>query len=287
LVVEPKTLRIGTSSFTANGWRGAFYPKGLPEREYLSYYATKFDTIEVDSTFYRTPSKSTVQGWKDKTPDGFAFAAKVPQVITHEKVLVDCDAEFKEFLQTMDLLGGKLGSLLFQFGFFNTTAFLDVDDFLVRLRPFLKKLPKDHNFVVEIRNKYWLVPQFVEVLREHGVALALIDQSWVSRPWEIKEQIDLITADFTYVRLLGDRKAIQQQIGTWNTVIVDRSQERSEWVKFCRPIVRRGIRTYIYCNNHYAGFAPATVESFRELWSEKGLPQQGKPQPMRQGSLFE
>ena len=102
---ESGALRIGTSAFTANGWRGTFYPEGLPEREYLTFYATKFDTVEVDSTFYRTPSMATVQGWRDKTPNGFVFAAKVPQVVTHEKVLVDCDKEFNQFVLTIDLLG--------------------------------------------------------------------------------------------------------------------------------------------------------------------------------------
>ncbi len=78
-------LRIGTSAFTAAGWPGTFYPEGLPEREYLTFYATKFDTVEVDSTFYRTPALTTVQGWYSKTPKDFLFAAKVPQVITHER----------------------------------------------------------------------------------------------------------------------------------------------------------------------------------------------------------
>ncbi len=108
-------LRIGTSAFTAAGWPGTFYPEGLPEREYLTYYATKFDTVEVDSTFYRTQSLQTVKGWNAKTPTGFLFAAKVPQIITHEKVLVNCEAEFYEFLKVMDTLGEKLGPLLFQF----------------------------------------------------------------------------------------------------------------------------------------------------------------------------
>src|SRR5580692_9763942 len=95
-------LRIGTSAFTAAGWPGTFYPEGLPEREYLTYYATKFDTVEVDSTFYRIPAKTTVKGWYAKTPPRFLFAAKVPQVVTHEKVLVDCDAEFEQFTEVMD-----------------------------------------------------------------------------------------------------------------------------------------------------------------------------------------
>ena len=66
-------LRIGTSAFTAAGWPGTFYPKWIPERDYLSFYATKFDTVEVDSTFYRTPALTTVQGWYSKTPSGFIF----------------------------------------------------------------------------------------------------------------------------------------------------------------------------------------------------------------------
>ena len=112
-------LRIGTSSFTAAGWSGPFYPPELKPREYLTYYATKFNTVEVDSTFYATPSVSTVNGWRDKTPEGFIIAAKVPQVITHEKVLLDCEPEFVEFVDTMRLLGDKLGSLVLQFPYFN------------------------------------------------------------------------------------------------------------------------------------------------------------------------
>ena len=156
-----------------------------------------------------------MQGWLKQTPEGFIFAAKIPQIITHENVLVDCDAEFKEFMEVMDLLGEKLGPLLFQFGYFNKKAFLGVNDFLARLRPFLKKLPKDHKFALEIRNKNWLVPQFIEALRERGVALALIDQSWMPRPAQWFEKFDLITADFTYVRWLGDRKGIEEQTKVW------------------------------------------------------------------------
>jgi len=81
-------IYLGTSSFTASGWEGNFYPTGLKAREFLSYYATKFSTVEIDSTFYGTPSAATVTGWYEKTPADFLFAAKVPQIITHEKVLL-------------------------------------------------------------------------------------------------------------------------------------------------------------------------------------------------------
>jgi uncharacterized protein YecE (DUF72 family) len=262
-------LRIGTSAFTAAGWESTFYPPGMKPADYLTYYATKFNAVEVDSTFYRTPSKATVQGWDKKTPPGFLFAAKVPQVITHEKVLVNCDPEFKEFVDVMDNLGDKLGPLLLQFGYFNKKAFVGVNDFLARLRPFLKILPKGHKFAVEIRNKNWLVPQFVETLRERGVALALIDQSWMPRPAEWFEKFDPITADFTYVRWLGDRKGIEEQTKTWDKTIVDRRADLSEWAEILGKVHKRRIQILAFANNHYAGYGPGTVEQFRELWRKQ------------------
>ncbi len=262
-------IRVGTSAFTAAGWEGTFYPKGLAAREQLTYYATQFDTVELDNTFYRTPAIATVQGWYAKTPPGFVFAAKVPQVITHEKVLVDCDADLKHFLETMDELKEKLGPLLFQFGYFNKSKFKSGAEFVARLKPFLKKLPKGRQFAVEIRNKYWLDARFADLLREHGVALALIDQSWMPRPWEMKEKFDLITADFTYVRWLGDRKGIEEQTKTWDKTIIDREAEITEWVRILKLVVARGIKAFAWANNHYAGHAPDTVKLFRQLYDKK------------------
>ncbi len=103
----------------------------------------------------------------------------------------------------MDILGPKLGPMVFQFPFFDRWKFPKQDGFLVVLAPFLKKLPADHKFAIEIRNKKWLDAKFADVLREYNVALALTDTSFVPRPWEMKEQFDLITADFVYVRWLG------------------------------------------------------------------------------------
>jgi uncharacterized protein YecE (DUF72 family) len=259
-------IHIGTSAFTAAGWETAFYPAGMKPADYLTYYATKFGTVEVDSTFYRTPSVATVNGWARKVPEGFLLAAKVPQVITHESVLQDCDDDLEHFLETMDLMGNKLGPLLFQFGYFNRTVFRSSGDFLARLEPFLAKLPNGYKFAVEIRNKNWLSKAFFDLLRAHKVAYALIDQSWMPRPSEIFEKFDPITADFTYIRLLGDRKGIEKQTKIWDRVIVDRSRELMGWVNVCQRVVRRGVTTYVYVNNHYAGFAPATVEQFEKLW---------------------
>ncbi len=87
------SLLLGTSSFTANGWRGTLYPRGLKAADYLAYYAEHFSTVEIDSTFYACPAERTVANLGARVPEGFVFAVKVPQVITHEKVLRDCGAE--------------------------------------------------------------------------------------------------------------------------------------------------------------------------------------------------
>ena len=97
-------LRIGTSAFTAEGWEGTFYPKGIAAREQLTYYATQFDTVELDNTFYRTPASSTVKGWYAKTPPGFVFAAKVPQLCGDE-IYVATRSEGQCFRTVLDFVG--------------------------------------------------------------------------------------------------------------------------------------------------------------------------------------
>jgi uncharacterized protein YecE (DUF72 family) len=258
-------MRLGTSAFTAAGWEGTFYPEGMKPADYLSHYAQQFDTVEVDSTYYRTPSAATVNGWNSKTPEGFLISAKVPQVITHEKVLLDCHKEFEEFVGRMRLLGEKLGVLLLQFPYFNKKAFPSGDAFLERLAPFLKSLPDDVRFALEVRNKYWLGPKLSGLLRERGVALALIDHPWMPRPAELFERADPLTADFTYIRLLGDRKGIEEKTKTWDKVIVDRSSELREWANVCYKISARGVAIFAYANNHYAGHAPETIRQLAKL----------------------
>jgi uncharacterized protein YecE (DUF72 family) len=261
-------LYLGTSSFTASGWEGNFYPAGMKQRDFLPYYATQFGTVEIDSTFYGTPRAATVTRWYEKTPPDFLFAAKVPQIITHEKVLVNCDAEFEEFVKTMDILGPKLGPMVFQFPSFDRWKFPKQDDFLAVLAPFLKKLPADHQFAVEIRNKSWLDARLADILREHSVALVLTDTSFVPRPWEMKEKFDLVTSDFAYVRWLGDRKGIEKQTTTWDKTIVDRQEDLRNWVELLRRLVgdKRVRKIVAYANNHYAGHGPGTVKQFWELW---------------------
>src|SRR5882762_4303382 len=276
---EPKIERrysspgilLGTSSFTADGWQGSFYPPGMKSRDFLSYYATQFATVEVDSTFYGCPSPPTVNNWAARTPEDFIFAVKIPQVVTHEKALVDCDSEFEEFVKTMDILGPKLGPTVFQFPLFERWKFPKQDHFLAVLVPFLKKLPTDHKFAVEIRNKTWLDARFADVLREHNVALALTDTSFMPRPWEMKEKFDLITADFCYVRWLGDRKRIEKQTTTWDKIIVDRTSDLKNWVEVFKSLASntKVLKIFAFSNNHYAGHGPATAQLFMDLWNTK------------------
>lgn len=228
-------------------------------------------TVEVDSTYYHTPSAATVTGWANKTPPGFLLAAKVPQVITHEKCLVDGDAEMTTFLDTMRIMGDKLGPLLLQFPFFNQGAFQSDEEFLARLKIFLANLTTEFRFALEIRNREWLTAEFLDLLRAHQIAYALTDQSWMPGPEKIFEKFEPITADFTYIRWLGDRKGIERVTKVWNRIIVDRTAQMTSWVDVCKKIQRRGVTIFGYFNNHYAGFGPESVRLFREMGAANGL----------------
>jgi uncharacterized protein YecE (DUF72 family) len=161
--------------------------------------------------------------------------------------------------------------LVLQFPYFNKKAFKSVGEFLPRLRFLMKRL-KDMptcRFAVEIRNKNWLDARFADLLREYNVALALTDQEWMPRPLEIFEKFDPITADFAYVRWLGDRKGIEQHTKVWDKVIVDRAPELGEWVEVFQKFVARNLKIFAYANNHFQGHAPATVKLFMDLWDKK------------------
>jgi uncharacterized protein YecE (DUF72 family) len=175
-VKAAQNIRLGTSGFTAAGWQGSFYPARMKSADFLSFYAEHFNTVEVDSTFYGTPSPNVVSSWASKTHAEFIFSARVSRVIAHEQLLLDCDLEFKQFVHTMRMLGEKLAPIVSQFPFFSRNVFKTQADFLGRLTAFLKKLPRDNKFAFEIRNKEWLDARLADLLRGHGVALVLQDR---------------------------------------------------------------------------------------------------------------
>ena len=236
--------------------------------EFLNYYSTKFKTVEIDSTYYGTPSAATVTGWYEKTTPDFIFAAKVPQVVTHDKVLVNCEAEFDEFIDRMHLLHEKLGPLVLQFPWFNKYE-IQADEFFRRLHLFPKRI-KDLptvRFAVEIRNKAWFDKRFTDLLREHNVALALTDLSNMPRPWELKDGLDLVTTDFVYVRWLGDRKGIEALTTTWDKTVIDRTDDLKNWAGLFRQFLSKNLKVYAYANNHYSGYGPGTVKLFWDTFS--------------------
>ncbi len=256
---------------------GSFYPATSKPKDFLPLYARRFDTVEIDSTFYRIPAARTVEQWRERTPPGFTFAAKVPQSITHEKMLVDVEQDMAAFLRVMDLLGDKLGPLMLQFPYFNRQKFRSLDFFLERLEPFLERLSKDYRWVVEVRNRNWLSEKLYAALRRHGVALALVDHAWMPRPAEVFETADPLTANFAFVRWIGDRKGIEEQTKVWDRTIIDRSGDLREWVKILTGVARRVDIMFAYANNHYGGFAPDTIELFRSLWPLGEIALPGNP----------
>jgi len=255
---------IGCSGWSYPDWSGPFYPEGMAADEYLSWYAGRFPIVEVDSTFYRIPSKGMVRGWRDKTPDGFRFALKVPQIITHQKQLRDCQAEVDAFVASLEPLGDKLTAALLQLGYFNLEAFASIDAFLEVLDRFLAHWPREVPLAVEVRNPRWVVPMLAEVLRDHNAALTLTAQTWMPRPAEVIAQMDPVTGPLGFVRLLGDREAIEKITTKWDQVVLDRTADLIATAEVIQTMAER-VPVAVFANNHFAGHSPSTVRELREL----------------------
>ncbi|HXH13777.1 MAG TPA: DUF72 domain-containing protein [Alphaproteobacteria bacterium] len=262
-------LYIGTSSWSFDDWRGSLYPADAKPADYLTYYAQHFPVVEIDTTFYRIPTPSMVDAWYRRTPDGFRFAAKIPQVITHDKVLRDCQAELQQFTEAMSRLREKLGPLLFQFPYFSKRHFATPQAFIDRLVPVLEQLPAGLRFAVEIRNRWWLTRRFFDLLRAHRVAFALIDHPWMPPVQELVRQHDVITADFSYIRWLGDRRAMEAVTQRWDRLVADRQQETTAWVGVIRQFLARQVAVYGFYNNHYAGHSPGSIALFYDIWQRQ------------------
>jgi uncharacterized protein YecE (DUF72 family) len=256
-----RPIRIGTCGWSYQDWSGVFYPKEAPPGDYLSYYAEQYPVVEVDSTFYRSPGRNMVEGWRDKTPDSFGFSLKVPQVITHEKLLLDCRKELEAFLSAARVLGGKLLCCLLQFGYFNKQAFASLEAFLERLDSFLGDWPKDVPLAMEVRNKNWMTARLAEFLRSRGIVWALADQVWVPPPESLLKKLDAATGPFGYVRLLGDRAAVEKLTPTLDHTVVDRSEQIHSSARAIKLLAER-VPVLVFANNHFAGYAPETI---REL----------------------
>ena len=276
----PRNLHVGTSSFSSSDWVGPFYPPKTKPRDFLAHYATQLGTVEIDATWHAMPARKTVEGWAEKAPESFRFSFKVPKIITHEKVLVDCGEDWAQFLDALEPLQGRLGAVLLQFPYFSKKRdpeeWAEGRDFLARLEQFLALKPDDLRIVVEVRNPSWIGPRLLDLLHSKNTALALVEYPNIPNGPTLLESCNPITADFCYVRFLGNHREMDLLVaearengarsGDWGSLIVDRDVATRAWVPSLRELVEKNLDVFVYFNNHYAGFAPGSIEQFLQLW---------------------
>ena len=239
-----KPIWIGCSGWNYPHWRQTVYPKGSPTRRWLEYYATLFDTVEVNNTFYRLPARSTVANWVEQSPPGFLFAIKASRFLTHMKRLTDMETGVERFYERLEPLveSLKLGPVLWQL----PERFHRNDE---RLASALKLLPPGRH-CFEFRHPSWFVPDVYALLREHGVALAIGDHP--ERAFQTYE----LTTGWTFVRFHYGRDVLN---GNYS------ERELEEWKR--RLVAwRTRVEVFVYFNNDWEGFAVRNA-----LWLKRSL----------------
>jgi uncharacterized protein YecE (DUF72 family) len=228
-----RPVRIGCSGWNYAHWRERVYPKGLPPSRWLEHYATLFDTVEVNSSFYRLPRREAVARWVEQTPTGFVFAVKASRYLTHVKRLTDLDAGVERFYERIEPLveSGKLGPVLWQL----PPTFRRDDE---RLAAALERLPPGRH-CFEFRHSSWFVEEVYALLRRHAAALVIGDAP--NRPFQTHE----LTADWTFVRFHHGRRGRRGNYS--DTELEDWARRIEDW--------RRRFDVYAYFNNDWEGFA--------------------------------
>jgi uncharacterized protein YecE (DUF72 family) len=239
-----RPVRIGCSGWQYKDWRGTFYPEGCAQKRWLEYYARRFDTVEVNSTFYRLAKPEAVKHWIEQTPEDFVFALKASRYLTHIKRLAGMEENVRRYYDAIAPLVGspKLGPILWQL----PDNFKRDDD---RLRNALDSLPPGRH-CVEFRNESWFTGEVYALLREHGVALAIGHHP--KRPHVAHE----ITTDWTFVRFhYGERG----RRGNYS------ESELEEWARTFERW-RERVEVYAYFNNDWETFAVRNA-----LWMKERL----------------
>jgi uncharacterized protein YecE (DUF72 family) len=238
-------IRVGTSGWVYADWRGRFYPKGMGQSRWLSYYAEHFDTVELNATTYRLPSPEQVKRWCEIVPAAFTYTVKLSRLITHRKTLPQRIDEFIEnYMHRASCFeAGKVAQILVQF-----PPYLERDD--AHLRAFLDKLPRHHRYVVEFRNPSWMVPEVQALLRDRNMAFCIHDYPGLRTP-------DIVTsADLAYVRLHG-----------YTGLYVGNYPRRSlqHWARRIRGLAAHARDVFVYFNNDTLAAAPHDARVLREL----------------------
>ena len=245
---------VGCTGWGYEEWRGGFYPPGTPPGEFLERYARVFRIAEIDSTYYRPPTREQAQRWVDQTPERFLFTPKVPGRITHEAALRGAEDAFRDFLSALAPLraAGKLGPVVLQF----PATFTEEKD-AQALHDFLAAAPRDVRLAVELRHVSWWKPSTYRLLEAHGAALVWSENQYASAP-------PVVTADFVYMRLIGDRALTE-----FDRVQRDKRANMERWASLLRQHAESVPQVMALLNNHYMGFAPQTAALFSKVM---GLP---------------
>lgn len=240
---------------------GPFYPSNSKQTDFLRLYSSAYDTVEIDSSFYHIPNSMTMHRWYSMTPSSFVFAAKMPKQITHDSGFRDYEEILSYFLKSYELLKEKQGPVLVQL-----PPSLNHESGWRSLRSFLDSLPSAPKFAVEFRNKSFFNGDVYSYLESRNITLA-----WSEVPYVKSEPI--LTTDTVYLRLVGDRSIKETEFGK---VVKDRTESVRRWAANIRSVEGSAERVFIFSNNHFQGFGPATVNLVRrELgldeidWHEK------------------
>lgn len=232
-------IRIGTSGWSYEHWKGLFYPSGLPSNRRLPFYAESFPTVEINASFYRLPTRETFESWREATPPDFIFAVKASRYLTHMLRLKEAAGPLATLLERALGLEGKLGPILFQLP---PQWSADTG----RLASFLELLPPEHRYVFEFRHFSWFSAEVIELLRRRGVALCLTS----SPSFPLVQEV---TAPFVFIRMHGGTVLYGSRYS---------EDELSEWAAKIRRLWGQGVDCYVYFNNDAQAFA---VENAREL----------------------
>jgi len=237
---------IGTSGWSYGHWREVFYPSGLAQGRWLEHYASEFDTVELNATFYRLPEEATFRGWRERTPEGFLFAVKAPRTITHVKKLADCGAEVSAFCSRARLLGGRLGPGLFQLP---PRCPCDAG----RLKEFLSCVPEGFRLAFEFRDPSWLCEAVYALLRDHKAALVRVSAPRFP-------DAEVATADFQYLRMHGEKRLYSSKYS---------EESLSRWADAIAAWAAAGQAVYVYFNNDAHGYAIQDARALREMVRER------------------
>lgn len=227
-----KTIHIGTSGWHYAHWEGVFYPAGMAKEEYLRFYSGRFHSVEINSTFYRLPQKTTLSSWRDAVPQRFIFSVKASRYITHMKKLKDPQKPVVRFLKRMEALGDKLGPVLFQL-----PPRWRVN--LERLDAFLKVLPSGFRYAFEFRDPSWCQDRVYGLLSEKEAAFCIYDYDRNQSPKQV-------TAGFVYIRLHGPE-------GPYKGLYDSRSLYG--WAGDISSWAGEGKEVFCYFDNDQSGFA--------------------------------